>query len=119
MVNQTLTYMDGAKCLDSVHALAATSRPDLINPALRRPGHLDKNLLSDMPNDRDRVAILRTVGEKLHLQPFISSRLTDIAIQTDHFSSADPQALMHNARLEAIHDLLGQQQVLGYRKISH
>jgi peroxin-1 len=107
VVNQMLTQMDGAEGLEGVYVLAATSRPDLIDPALLRPGRLDKSLLCDMPSTADRADILRAVSEKLHLQPSISSRLTDIAAQTEGFSGADLQALMYNAHLEAIHDLLG------------
>lgn len=107
VVNQMLTQMDGAEGLEGVYVLAATSRPDLIDPALLRPGRLDKSLLCDMPSRADRADILRAVSEKIHLQPSISSRLSDIAAQTEGFSGADLQALMYNAHLEAIHDLLG------------
>lgn len=107
VVNQMLTQMDGAEGLEGVYVLAATSRPDLIDPALLRPGRLDKSLLCDMPNTADRKDILRAVSEKLHLQPSIQSRLDEVAAQTEGFSGADLQALMYNAHLEAIHDLLG------------
>ena len=107
VVNQMLTQMDGAEGLEGVYVLAATSRPDLIDPALLRPGRLDKSLLCDMPDASDREDILRAVSEKLHLQAFISSRLPEIASKTEGFSGADLQALMYNAHLEAIHDLLG------------
>jgi len=49
VVNQMLTQMDGAEGLDGVYVLAVTSRPDLIDSALLRPGRLDKLLFSDMP----------------------------------------------------------------------
>ena len=107
VVNQMLTQMDGAEGLEGVYVLAATSRPDLIDPALLRPGRLDKSLLCDMPTTADREDILRAVSKKLHLQSSISSRLSDIAARTEGFSGADLQALMYNAHLEAIHDLLG------------
>lgn len=107
VVNQMLTQMDGAEGLEGVYVLAATSRPDLIDPALLRPGRLDKSLLCDMPNHSDRVDILRAVSTKLHLTPDVASRLSDIAAGTEGFSGADLQALMYNAHLEAIHDLLG------------
>lgn len=106
VVNQMLTQMDGAEGLDGVYVLAATSRPDLIDPALLRPGRLDKSLLCDMPTHSDRVSILRAVTKKLHLTPDVESRLEDIASRTEGMSGADLQALMYNAHLEAIHDLL-------------
>lgn len=107
VVNQMLTQMDGAEGLDGVYVLAATSRPDLIDPALLRPGRLDKSLLCDMPNMDDRLDILRAVSVKLDLTPEVENKLLSVAARTEGFSGADLQALMYNAHLEAIHDLLG------------
>lgn len=107
VVNQMLTQMDGAEGLDGVYVLAATSRPDLIDPALLRPGRLDKSLLCDMPDMDDRLDILAAVSKKLQLSPEVDNRLLTIAQRTEGFSGADLQALMYNAHLEAIHDLLG------------
>ncbi|CAG8648273.1 4579_t:CDS:10, partial [Paraglomus occultum] len=55
VVNQMLTQMDGAEGLDGVYVLAATSRPDLIDPALLRPGRLDKSLFCNMPTLDERI----------------------------------------------------------------
>ncbi|KAJ9606199.1 Peroxisome biosynthesis protein pex1 [Cladophialophora chaetospira] len=107
VVNQMLTQMDGAEGLEGVYVLAATSRPDLIDPALLRPGRLDKSLLCDMPDMNDRLDILKAVSTKLHLTPEVENRLLGVAQRTEGFSGADLQALMYNAHLEAIHDLLG------------
>lgn len=107
VVNQMLTQMDGAEGLDGVYVLAATSRPDLIDPALLRPGRLDKSLLCDMPDMDDRLDILRAVSVKLALTPEVENKLLSVASRTAGFSGADLQALMYNAHLEAIHDLLG------------
>jgi peroxin-1 len=57
VVNQMLTEMDGAQGLDGVYVLAATSRPDLIDSALLRPGRLDKSLICDMPNEEERLEV--------------------------------------------------------------
>jgi peroxin-1 len=114
VVNMLLTMMDGAEGLSGVYVLAATSRPDLIDPALLRPGRLDKSLICDMPNEEDRLDILQAISKKLHL----SSDLVDesntgphsvheVARRTDGYSGADLQAVMYNAHLEAIHDVLG------------
>ncbi|KAJ5347136.1 uncharacterized protein N7506_000389 [Penicillium brevicompactum] len=107
VVNQLLTQMDGAEGLSGVYVLAATSRPDLIDPALLRPGRLDKSLLCDMPNHEDRADIIRSVSEKLKMSDEVASRLDDIAAQTEGFSGADLQAVVYNAHLEAVHDALG------------
>ena len=113
VVNQLLTQMDGAEGLSGVYVLAATSRPDLIDPALLRPGRLDKSLLCDMPDVDERIDILKAVTRKLHLAPSVLStdpsgqNLREIAWRTEGYSGADLQAVVYNAQLEAIHDVLG------------
>ncbi|KAF5027658.1 hypothetical protein F66182_219 [Fusarium sp. NRRL 66182] len=109
VVNQLLTQMDGAEGLSGVYVLAATSRPDLIDPALLRPGRLDKSLLCDMPALEDRVDIIKALFQKVRLSDELTvsdGPLTDIARRTEGFSGADLQALVSNAQLEAIHDVL-------------
>ena len=116
VVNQLLTQMDGAEGLSGVYVLAATSRPDLIDPALLRPGRLDKSLICDMPNMRDRLDILQALSKSLKISPNIlqgslpQRNLTEIAHRTEGYSGADLQAVVYNAHLEAIHDVLGDQQ---------
>lgn len=112
VVNQLLTQMDGAEGLSGVYVLAATSRPDLIDPALLRPGRLDKSLLCDMPALEDRLDILKAVTGKLKISDAIlasqdKESLVEVARQTQGYSGADLQAVMYNAHLEAIHDVLG------------
>ncbi|KAF2645462.1 peroxisome biosynthesis protein-like protein (PAS1/Peroxin-1) [Massarina eburnea CBS 473.64] len=113
VVNQLLTQMDGAEGLSGVYVLAATSRPDLIDPALLRPGRLDKSLLCDMPALEERIDILKAVTQKLRLAPSIvdpnsgGENLYEIAQRTEGHSGADLQAVVYNAQLEAIHDALG------------
>ncbi|KAI9144869.1 P-loop containing nucleoside triphosphate hydrolase protein [Paraphysoderma sedebokerense] len=104
VVNQLLTMMDGAEGLEGVYVLAATSRPDLIDPALLRPGRLDKSLLCPLPDYPARLSILEAVASKLHLHSSIS--LSDIAEKTEFFSGADLQGLLYNAHLEAVHDVI-------------
>ncbi|KAF2857206.1 AAA-domain-containing protein [Piedraia hortae CBS 480.64] len=103
VVNMLLTMMDGAEGLSGVYVLAATSRPDLIDPALLRPGRLDKSLLCDLPDRQDRESILSTVAKKLTLEDV---SLRDLAERTQGFTGADLQALLYNAHLDAVHDLL-------------
>lgn len=112
VVNMLLTMMDGAEGLSGVYVLAATSRPDLIDPALLRPGRLDKSLICDMPDEEDRLDILRAVSEKLKLDEYVmradgKSTLREVAQRTQGYSGADLQAVIYNAHLEAIHDILG------------
>ncbi|KAJ7350362.1 P-loop containing nucleoside triphosphate hydrolase protein [Mycena albidolilacea] len=101
VVNQMLTQMDGAEGLDGVYVLAATSRPDLIDSALLRPGRLDKSLFCDMPDLEDRKDILQAVARKVALSR--SVEIDEIAAATEGYSGADLQALMYNAHLEVVH----------------
>lgn len=113
VVNQLLTQMDGAEGLSGVYVLAATSRPDLIDPALLRPGRLDKSLICDLPSLDDRLDILRALSKKLKIDPEVldghgyQQDLSEIAHRTEGYSGADLQAVVYNAHLEAIHDMLG------------
>ena len=107
VVNQLLTQMDGAEGLSGVYVLAATSRPDLIDPALLRPGRLDKSLLCDVPSHSDRIDIIQAVSEKLAMSEEVAEHMDDIAARTEGFSGADLQAVVYNAHLEAVHDALG------------
>ena len=108
VVNQLLTQMDGAEGLSGVYVLAATSRPDLIDPALLRPGRLDKSLLCDIPNEEDRLDILRALSKKLKMSDdVLDIGLSEVAKRTEGYSGADLQAVVYNAHLEAIHAVLG------------
>lgn len=129
VVNMLLTMMDGAEGLSGVYVLAATSRPDLIDPALLRPGRLDKSLLCDMPDKEDRLDVLRAVSAKLTINSAITEHdghesLAEVARQTEGYSGADLQAVMYNAHLEAIHEVLGHssataQEDFGKRKVTN
>ncbi|KAJ7209658.1 P-loop containing nucleoside triphosphate hydrolase protein, partial [Mycena pura] len=109
VVNQMLTQMDGAEGLDGVYVLAASSRPDLIDSALLRPGRLDKSLFCDMPNLEDRKDILKAVSRKVVLSPTV--QFDEIAAATDGFSGADLQALLYNAHLEVVHSSISSMPV--------
>lgn len=61
VVNQMLTEMDGVEGRKGVFLLAASNRPDIIDPAVLRPGRLDKILYVGLPTREDRVDILRAI----------------------------------------------------------
>lgn len=101
VVNQMLTQMDGAEGLDGVYVLAATSRPDLIDSALLRPGRLDKSVFCSLPNYEDRLDILKSITNKMDLDDSVV--LEEIAERASGFSGADLQGLGYNAYLKAVH----------------
>ncbi|KAF0467794.1 AAA-domain-containing protein [Gigaspora margarita] len=110
VVNQMLTQMDGAEGLDGVYVLAATSRPDLIDPALLRPGRLDKSLFCNMPTLQERIEILKALARKMDLSDDVD--LSYYAKKCQGFSGADLQALLYNAHLEAIHETIDSEKSL-------
>ncbi|XP_010710876.1 peroxisome biogenesis factor 1 isoform X7 [Meleagris gallopavo] len=103
VVNQLLTQLDGVEGLQGVYVLAATSRPDLIDPALLRPGRLDKCLYCPPPDLSSRCEILKALSHSLSLANDVD--LEYLAAKTEHFTGADLKALLYNAQLEAIHNL--------------
>ncbi|XP_066531663.1 peroxisome biogenesis factor 1 isoform X2 [Hoplias malabaricus] len=105
VVNQLLTQLDGVEGLQGVYVLAATSRPDLIDPALLRPGRLDKSLYCPPPDREARVEILKALTHSVPLAADVD--LEQIAVATELFTGADLKALLYNAQLEAIHSSLG------------
>ncbi|KAJ3116823.1 Peroxisome biosynthesis protein pex1 [Nowakowskiella sp. JEL0407] len=98
--------MDGAEGLKGVYVLAATSRPDLIDPALLRPGRLDKSILCDIPSISDRIEILQAASRKLSLSGDAYAYLTNLAEQLENYSGADCQALLYNSHLHCVKDTL-------------
>ncbi|KAG2125764.1 P-loop containing nucleoside triphosphate hydrolase protein [Suillus clintonianus] len=111
VVNQMLTQMDGAEGLEGVYVLAATSRPDLIDSALLRPGRLDKSLLCDLPGIEGRKDILVAVSRKLTLASSVD--FDELAHITEGFSGADLQALVYNAHLEVVHAAIDAEKLDG------
>ncbi|KAF7254366.1 Nuclear valosin-containing protein-like [Varanus komodoensis] len=72
VVNQLLTEMDGLESRRQVFIMAATNRPDIIDPAILRPGRLDKTLYVGLPPPTDRLAILKTITKVSYDKPLYS-----------------------------------------------
>uniref|UniRef100_A0A8C7AJD9 Peroxisomal ATPase PEX1 n=1 Tax=Neovison vison TaxID=452646 RepID=A0A8C7AJD9_NEOVI len=104
VVNQLLTQLDGVEGLQGVYVLAATSRPDLIDPALLRPGRLDRCVYCPPPDQVSRLEILNVLSDSLPLADDVD--LQHVASVTDSFTGADLKALLYNAQLEALHGRL-------------
>jgi peroxin-1 len=102
VVNMFLTQLDGVESLDGVYVLAATSRPDLIDPALLRPGRLDKSLFCPLPDKLERKEILLALSQNVRMDGMNDKCFEKLARLTDHFSGADLKALLYNAQLEVI-----------------
>jgi ribosome biogenesis ATPase len=108
VVNTLLTELDGLDTRKSVFVIAATNRPDMIDPAMCRPGRLDKLLYVDLPKAEERADITRTLLRKTPLGPRGSEDETRAGIEhlvrerADGWSGADLAALVREAAVRAL-----------------
>ncbi|NXI60042.1 NVL protein, partial [Chloroceryle aenea] len=105
VVNQLLTEMDGLENRQQVFIMAATNRPDIIDPAILRPGRLDKTLYVGLPPPEDRLAILKTITKDGTRPPLeIDVSLEEIAYSQhcDCYTGADLSALVREASICAL-----------------
>src|SRR3989338_712745 len=98
-LNQILVEMDGFEPNEKVIVMAATNRPDVLDPALLRPGRFDRRVVIDLPDRKDREEILLTHARQKPLGPDV--KLTVIAERTPGFSGADLANLMNEAAILA------------------
>ncbi|KAF6274708.1 nuclear VCP like [Rhinolophus ferrumequinum] len=112
VVNQLLTEMDGLETRQQVFILAATNRPDIIDPAILRPGRLDKTLFVGLPPPADRLAILKTItknGTKPPLDADVNLEAIAGDLRCDCYSGADLSALVREASLCALRQEMARQ----------
>lgn len=111
VVNQMLTEMDGVESRQGVFLMAASNRPDIIDPAVLRPGRLDKILYVGLPTAADRVDILRALtknGTKPKLAADINLGEVGYNEKCDGFTGADLASLIREAGIEALKELMTQ-----------
>jgi cell division protease FtsH len=98
-LNQILVEMDGFEPHTNVIVLAATNRPDVLDPALLRPGRFDRQVVIDMPDIKDREEILKVHARKKPLSKEVS--IKRIAERTPGFSGADLANVLNEAAILA------------------
>jgi cell division protease FtsH len=98
-LNQLLVEMDGFTQSESIIVVAATNRPDILDPALLRPGRFDRQVVVGNPDIRGREQILRVHARKVALEPDVDMR--QVARGTPGFSGADLANLVNEAALIA------------------
>lgn len=103
VVNQLLTEMDGIEDRKDVFLMAATNRPDIVDPAVLRPGRFDKILYIGLPTEQDRTDILLATT-KYGVKPPLGEDvdLKEVAQLTEGFTGADLAGLMRQAALHAL-----------------
>ncbi len=102
MISQILSEMDGLEALHNVVVIAATNRPDIIDPALLRPGRFDRMIEIGMPDQEARLEILKIHTADRPLAEDVN--LEDIARRTDGYSGADLAAICDEAVMLAIRE---------------
>src|SRR5690606_28361310 len=98
-LNQLLVEMDGFESNDGVILLAATNRPDVLDPALLRPGRFDRQIVVDAPDVKGREGILRVHARKIPMASDVN--LETIARGTPGMAGADLANLVNEAALLA------------------
>ena len=102
VISQILTELDGLESLNSVIVIAATNRPDIIDPALLRPGRFDRLIKIGLPDELARQEILKIHAAKKPLAGDVN--LEDLAKRTEKYSGADLGALVSEAVMLAIRE---------------
>ncbi|NLC95876.1 MAG: ATP-dependent zinc metalloprotease FtsH [Bacilli bacterium] len=98
-LNQLLAEMDGFGSNTGVIVMAATNRPDVLDPALLRPGRFDRQIMVNLPDVKGREEILKVHARNKKFAPNV--RLADVAKRTPGFSGADLENLLNEAALLA------------------
>ncbi|MFR1517552.1 MAG: ATP-dependent zinc metalloprotease FtsH [Clostridia bacterium] len=111
-LNQLLVEMDGFGMNEGVIVIAATNRPDILDPALTRPGRFDRKIVVGYPDIKAREEILRVHAKNKPLDESVN--LSDVAKITSGFTAADLENLLNEAALLAARDhreTIGMQQI--------
>jgi cell division protease FtsH len=101
-LNQILAEMDGFSGHEAVIVLGATNRPDVLDPALLRPGRFDRHVVLELPDRQDRIAILKVHVRKVPLAEDVD--LEKVAAGSPGFSGADIKNLVNEAAMLAARD---------------
>ncbi|KAL0244198.1 hypothetical protein GEMRC1_008283 [Eukaryota sp. GEM-RC1] len=106
VMNQLLTEMDGVGAKKTVFIIGATNRPDIIDPALMRPGRLDQLIYIPMPDEASRLSIIQARLRKSPLAPDVEARIHEIAQRTEGMSGADLTEICERAAKLAIKEAI-------------
>jgi len=109
VLNQLLAEMDGIKDLTNVTVIAATNRPDMLDPALLRPGRFDRILLINVPDKKSRLEILKIHTKNVPLAKDV--KIQDLAEKTEGYVGSDIENLVKEAGLLALRENMETKEV--------
>jgi len=119
VLNQMLAEMDGLEDLNDILVIGATNRPDMLDPALLRPGRFDRILLVNTPEESGRLKILQIHTKKMPIgdskkildEKAKENFLKEIAKQTDGYTGADLEALIRESAMLALRESITSEKV--------
>jgi transitional endoplasmic reticulum ATPase len=109
VVNQLLTEMDGLEELDDVAIIAATNRPDILDPGLVRPGRFDRHIKVDTPDEESRLAIFKVHTKDMPLAEDV--KLSRLAKNTEGYVGADIEAVCREAAMLTLREDINSETV--------
>ena len=109
VVNQLLTEMDGLEELDDVAIIAATNRPDILDPGLVRPGRFDRHIKVDTPDEESRLAIFKVHTKDMPLAKDV--KLSRLAKNTEGYVGADIEAVCREAAMLTLREDINSENV--------
>lgn len=109
IVNQMLSEMDGLESLNDVVIIAATNRPDIIDPALLRQGRFDRIILAPVPDEEARVEIFKIYLKRMPLTPEVSPQ--ELASLTQGYVGSDIEGVCREAAMVALREDLKSKEV--------
>ncbi len=115
VVSQLLTELDGLEELKDVVVIAATNRPDMVDPALLRPGRIERHIYIPPPDKLARLEIFRIHTRGMPLAEDVN--LEEIAEKTEGYSGADIEAVCREAGLAAIREAISKLEIADKEKV--
>lgn len=110
IVNQFLTEMDGLESLNDVLVLGATNRPDMVDPALLRPGRFDRIIYTPVPDEASRKKIFEIYLKKMPVVKEINA--SELAKKTDGYVGADVEGVCREAGMIALRENIKSKEIL-------
>jgi cell division protease FtsH len=101
-LNQLLSELDGFESTENIIVITATNRPDILDPALTRPGRFDRRIIVDLPNITERKEILEMYAKNKHMAKEVD--LSDLARSTPGFSGADLKNILNEAAILSVRE---------------
>lgn len=109
VVNQLLTELDGIESLEGVTVIAATNRPDMIDPAITRPGRIDRSVEVEIPDEEARKKILDVHTKDMPLADDVD--LDELAVRTENFVGSDIESLCREAAMTSLRNDIEDEEV--------